>query len=247
MFALVLSFAAAAVPSEAAPPLKQPIPVVRRDTPALDPVKADAARSVAARLLPTGITRKILNDPLNDKIIVLTHSYLMMPVEQFALAIGIKLPKEGVNGPPEVRVGILTIIDPASRERGDIADKVIREMAGNAAMTEEPRLRNALAIAYSSRLSLDELKALDSFLATPAGAAFARTSAMLENDMDVHAARFMMDRAIAASVPSMLGRLSKETAALPHTKTAAELNPAERKEIARLLQIDQSQLEAHKP
>ena len=245
MFVFAL-LAAAIEPARPAPQPPSSIPVVRRTTPTIDPAKAQVARSVASRLLPEGVTRTILNEPFNSTVLNLVHSYLMLPVEQFASSISAKLPQEGVNGPPVVRVGILEIIDPASAERGRIADKAIRKMAADAAMAEEPQLREALAIAYS-RLTLEELKALDEFLATPAGAVFARTNASLENDLDVYAARSRIQRAIAASAPAMLARLSDETEALPRVKSAAELTPTERKQIADLLQIDQSQVRAQKP
>ena len=241
----LVEFLAAAALAQSAPTSQAPLPLLRRTSPTLDPAKADLARSVASRLLPPGTTRQLLNDPFNPTILSLVHGYLMLPVQVFAASIGAPLPQEGITGPPLVRVGILEIIDPASAERGRIADKAIRSMAAEAAMEEEPRLREALALAYS-RLTLEDLKALDDFLGTPAGVAFARTNASLDNDLNIAAAHAMIDRAIAAAAPSMLARLSEETESLPHVKTAAELTPSERRQIADLLHIDVSQLAAKK-
>ncbi len=237
---------AAAAPVGSVEPTKVPIPLVRLNTPAIEPAKAEVARSVAARLMPAGISRDILSSPFNATVVNLAHSYLMMPVEQLANSIGIALPQEGVSGPPLVHVGILQIIDPANVERTTIVGKVIREMAADAAVANESELRNALAVTYSSQLSLDQLKALDNFLATPAGAAFARANAMLGDDPFVLGALSSQLRAIAAAMPAMLARLSKETKSLPPIKSAAQLTPAERKQIADLLRVDQSQLEGQR-
>lgn len=234
---------AAAAPVGTTDPTKAPVPVVRLNTPAIEPAKAEVARSVAARLLPDGISRDILSSPFNATVVTLAHSYLMMPVEQFASSVGVTLPQEGVSGPPLVHVRILRIIDPANAERTTIVGKVISEMAADAAVAKEPEVRNALAVTYSSQLSFDQLKALDNFLATPAGAAFARTNAMLGGDPYVLAAMSSQQRAIAAAMPAMLVRLSEETKSLTPIKSAEQLTPAERKQIADLLHIDQSRLE----
>ena len=237
---------AAAAPVGSVEPAKDPIPVVRLNTPAIEPAKAEVARSVATRLMPAGISRDILSSPFNATVVNLAHSYLMMPVEQFANSIGATLPQEGVSGPPLVRVGILNVIDPANVERTTIVGKVIREMAADAAVAKEAEVRNALAVTYSSQLSFDQLKALDNFLATPAGAAFARTNAMLGGDPYVLAAASAQRRAIAAAMPAMLVRLSEATKSLAPIKSAAQLTPADRKQIADLLHIDQSQLEGQR-
>lgn len=237
---------AAAAPIGSVEPAKDPIPVVRLNTPAIEPAKAEVARSVATRLMPAGISRDILSSPFNATVVNLAHSYLMMPVEQFANSIGATLPQEGVSGPPLVRVGILNVIDPANVERTTIVGKVIREMAADAAVAKEADVRNALAVTYASQLSLDQLKALDNFLATPAGTAFARTNAMLGGDPYVLAAASAQQRAIAAAMPAMLVRLSEATKSLAPIKSAEQLTPAERKQIADLLHIDQLQLEGQR-
>ena len=243
MLAILLSIAAAGAGS-AAPAQPASPPVLRRTPPALDPAKAELARSIAARLVPVGINRALLSDPFNVTILSLVHSYLMMSVEQFAASVGAKLPEEGITGPPAVRLGILHVIDPASAQRAKIADAVIRDIAIRAATAEEPRLREAVALAYANRLSVDELRAVDVFLAPPAGAAFARATAVLDDDLDVRLARSRMERAIMASGPQVAARVNEEAASLPSIKTPADLSPAERRKIADLLQISESQLDA---
>jgi hypothetical protein len=235
----VIGGALAATPAagqtRAAESIPPPLTLV---SPKLDPAKAQLARSVAARLLPPGTTREIFRQPLNLTVDALVHSYLMMPVERFVEEHGAELPQEGVNGPPMVRVQLLQILDPASQTRLRVIGPVIQEMAADAAAAKEPQLREALALAYGQRLSVSELQALDRFLATPEGTAFARTSASLENDLIVFAARQAMDRAVADAVPAMIDRLSKATASLPKIRDAADLSEAERKEVAQLLHAD---------
>jgi hypothetical protein len=106
----------------------------------------------------------------------LAHDYLMMPVERFAAEHGAALPEEGVNGPAVIRVRLLEILDPASQTRSRVISGVIQQMAADAAMSKEPELREALAIAYGQQLSVSELQELDRFLATPVGTKFAHFS-----------------------------------------------------------------------
>lgn len=217
-------------------------PPLRYSTPTLDPARLQLARSVASKLLPVGTTDKLTRDPFNMKISGLVHDYLMMPVEQFAQAYGVQLPQEGANGPPLIHVRLLEILDPASQTRLRVISPIIQQMAAEAAASKESELREALAIAYGQRLTLSELQALDRFLATPEGAAFVRSSATVENDLGVFAARQSMDRAIVQAIPAMMTRLSQGSAALPKIRDAADLSPAERNEVAQLLHVDPARL-----
>jgi hypothetical protein len=244
MLMLLSAFSIAATAPQGSSTTSQPLlPPVRYIPPAIDSAKAQLARSVAAKLLPAGITGEMLRQPFNSKIANLAHSYLMMPVDRFAAEYGGKLPVEGINGPPTVHLRLLGILDPASGERSSIADPIIRTMAAEAAASKEPQLREALARAYGQMLSLSELQqALDRFLATPQGAAYAHASAMLENDLGVFAARQFIDRAILEATPAMLTRLTKATASLLKIRSAADLSDPERKEVADLLHLDSGQL-----
>lgn len=218
------------------------LPPVHFVSPTFDPQKLQLARSVAAKLLPPGTTAEVLRAPLNMKVADLVHSYLMMPVARFAEEHGAELPEEGLNGPPVKRVRLLEILDPASQARLRVIGPVIQQMVAEAAATKEPQLREALALAYGQRLSVSELQALDRFLATPEGTAFGRTSATLENDLGVFAARQSADRAILDAVPAMMKRLTEATASLPKIRDTPDLSGTERKEVAKLLGIDPGQL-----
>jgi len=221
---------------------EKPLPAVRYVPPTLDPAKAALARSVAARLVPAGSTAQSLQAPFNMEVMNLVHSYLMMPVERFAAEHGAELPEEGKNGPPVVRLRLLEILDPANQERMRMSSPIIQKMAADAAASKEPQLREALAIAYGQRLSVSELRAVDHFLSTPEGIAFARTSAMIENDLGVFAARQLMALAVIDAIPAMTQRLTEVTASLPKIKDTADLSDGERKEVATLLKVDVSQL-----
>lgn len=217
-------------------------PPVTYVSPTVDPAKLQLARSVATRLLPPGTTGELLRAPLNLAVANLVHDYLMMPVERFAREHGAKLPVEGVNGPPMVRVRLLEILDPASQSRLQVMDRIIRQMAADAAATKEPQLREAMALAYGQGLSVSELQELDRFLSTPAGRPFAHTSAMLDNDLGVFAARQTVSMAMRDAIPAMMSRIVDATASLPKIRGSADLSDAERKEVAQLLGVDQSQL-----
>jgi len=187
-------------------------------------------------LLPPGTISEWFKS--NIGVGTLVHQYLMTPVERFAQEHGAKLPEEGIKGPPVVRMRLLEILDPASRQRITIADPVIRRMAAEAAATREPQYREALAIAYGQRLSVSELQALDRFLSTPEGTAFARNMWLVQNDFGVFAAQQIMDKAVVDAVPAMTEQLDKATASLPKVKDWSDLNDAERKEVAKLLNVD---------
>jgi hypothetical protein len=118
-------------------------------------------------------------------------------------------------------------------------------MTAEAAARKEPQLREAMALAYGHQLSLSELQALDRFLSTAEGVAFAKTSATIESNLGVFAARQLMDRAIVETFPAMRARLTEAMAKLPKVRDTENLSEAERKEIAQLLKVDPEQLVRH--
>lgn len=208
-----------------------------RKVPTIDPAKAEAARSVAAKLMPAGTMRRLLTQPLNMKVIALVYSYSTAPVERLAQEMGARLPEEGRDGPPMVRIRLREIIDPAAEQRIAIAHPIIAEAAAVAAERTEPKLREALALAYSERMTLAELHALDRFLSTPDGAAFVRATADLEADLDVFSARQTLDAATIDAVAASLPRIEQAAAALPKIRSLRDLTPGERAEAAQLLGV----------
>lgn len=236
MLSITVALCAALVATGASPAAPVSLPPVQYFPPKLDAAKADLARSVAARLLPTGSTAEWARQ--SPGLSGLVHQYLMLPVTRFVEERGAKLPEEGVDGPPVVRVRLLSIIDPASVERVSVIGPVVEKIVAEIATSREPELRKAMALAYGQRLSVGELQALDRFLATPEGSAFARSNRVIWEDWGVYAAQQFMFREIEAAEPVMKRRIAKATALMPKIKEWADLTEPERREVAKLLKIE---------
>ena len=238
MFAIAVSLCAALMATAAPEAVANSLPPVRYEAPTLDAEKGEVARSVAARLQPPGWTATWFKGSMGLANIV--HTQLMMPVERFARERGATLPEEGRDGPPVVRLRLLAIIDPASLQRLSMISPIVEKTVADIAASREAQLREAIAVAYAQRMSVAELRALDRFLATPEGTAFAGVNRAVSNDWGVFAAQQTIARAIEDADPVITRRISNSTSKLPKIKGWNDLSEAERKEVSKLLNIDQS-------
>lgn len=102
--------------------------------------------------------------------------------------------------PPET-----TTTEPSMAELNAIMEPLFAEM--------EPPMRVALARIYARRYSVEQLGELDSFFATPTGAAYAADSLTLMNDPEMAAAMTEAMSAMMSAMPkSMTGAYSEEAA-----------------------------------
>lgn len=77
----------------------------------------------------------------------------------------------------------------------------------------EPDIRAALAHVLARRMTADELREIDHFLASPSGTAFAANFLTLFTDPEVAAVSLRASRAVAAEMPGIIERVAPKLAA----------------------------------
>ncbi|HEX8256493.1 MAG TPA: DUF2059 domain-containing protein, partial [Allosphingosinicella sp.] len=80
---------------------------------------------------------------------------------------------------------------------------------------EEPGIRNAMARAYARRFTVEEMRQLDVFFATPIGRKFALQSVMLMEDPELLAQTMSLHPRMQAQMPRVVEKVMAATAHLP--------------------------------
>jgi Uncharacterized protein conserved in bacteria (DUF2059) len=214
---------------------------VRETAPAaaapVDPASLAAATRIAGAMLPDGTYRKMMSGTLDKMMSGMFDKVGDMPLREILIASGMK--EEDV---PPIQPGalkqVMTIIDPAYRERMDLGMKAMMSGMIDMMAKYEPAVRDGLAEAYARRFSPTQLGEIERFFGTPTGKEYAAQSMLVYTDPAV------MDRMIAImpemmkEMPKMIGAMTEATKDLPKQRTYKDLTKAERAKIADLLGID---------
>jgi hypothetical protein len=110
---------------------------------------------------------------------------------------------------------ILAEADPNFKERMDITMKVMFTEMGDLMSAIEPTVREALAKIYARKYSAKELADMNSFFATPSGAAFAGNFMATFTDKEMMDASFGMMPKIMEAMPAIMKKVQAATAHLP--------------------------------
>jgi hypothetical protein len=238
MSQLLPIFFLALVPAASAAIAQEPPPIVSIPARAQDPARMAWANSVAAKLMPPGAYRRMIDDPFNLAMGGLGHGIVMKPVTDFAREVGVQLPAARTDyGPTALKHRLLEILDPASWQRTQVTSPALRRLVGELADQAEPGMRNALAYAYAERLDAGQLRDLDRFLGTRSGAAYASVALSLQHHPAVVLATQSFEMSVIKAMPRILSELDAAAAKLPKPKTAADLTDAEREKIAAILNV----------
>jgi hypothetical protein len=142
----------------------------------------------------------------------------------------------------EQRTQIVALLDPAAKQR---AAALMTNMTGAFSQMFgkiEAPFRDGFSKAFAARFSESELRNIRAFFATPVGAAFARQSFAIYADPQVMSASMSMVPSVLESMPQMLEGIEKSVAHLPKERGYADLSSAERRQLARLLGMNEAQL-----
>jgi hypothetical protein len=244
--ALVLALAPLAAQAQTAPPPPaQAAPAATPEAaPQIDPARMAAARVTVDHIFPLGTYARLMGAPMDKMMQNLMGGMGQMPVRELAAMSGAnaaelaKLNKTTVND-------IMAIYDPAYQQRMTIVmHTMIGQMSGLMSQIE-PGIREGLAQAYANRFTADQLADMNRFFDTPSGHAYADNAMALQMDPAVMAKMQGFMPMMVKQMPEIMKKVEEATATLPKPRKWQDMTPAQRKELARLLGVTESQMDAH--
>ncbi len=171
----------------------------------VDAARLAIADSIVAKLVPAGIYLRMMRDtfpPMMDAMVARMSGMT-------AADLGAK----DTDGKTLEQSAIAN--DPAFRERMTIMTRVMGEELGKVMDGLEPRVRTALGKSFARRFTLQQLRDLDAFFATPSGAAFAKDYLLTLMDPEMMQEMSAATPELIRAMPAIMARVEKETAHLP--------------------------------
>lgn len=203
----------------------------------VDPASLAAASRIAGAMLPDGTYRKMMSGTVDKMMSGMLDKMGDLPLREILIASGMQ--DEDV---PPIQPGalkqVMTIIDPAHRERMDLGMKAMMGSMIDLMAKYEPAVRDGLAEAYARRFSPTQLGEIERFFATPTGKDYAAQSMLVYTDPAVMDRMMAMVPDMMKEMPKMIGAMTEATKNLPKQRTYKDLTKAERAKIADLLGID---------
>lgn len=211
--------------------------------PATAPIDAErlaAAQVTAGKLFPDGTYSRMMTgmDGLMDSMM---GQMMQMPMADIARMGG--MPESELKSLSKASMKeMMSILDPAFEKRMGIVMKVTMGEMGRIMGPLEPGMRDGLAQAYAKRFTATELADLNRFFATPTGSAFASDYMMLMMDPAVMNKMMEFVPTLTKEMPAMVQKMTAATADLPKPRSYKDLTAAERKRLADLLGVPESQM-----
>lgn len=141
----------------------------------------------------------------------------------------------------------LGVLDPHLQARGDRLGEIVVSMIGELFDAIEPAYREAIARAFTTRFSGDEMEELLVFFESPIGAKFAQQSFLIQYDPHMMSMMESMGPAMAEIFPKMMTDVLEMTMEFPEGRVYSELSAAERARLSQLLGKGEAELEALAP
>jgi hypothetical protein len=222
----------------------QPLPTspAMQAAPADDPARLAEARIVAAKLLPPGVYREVMNIAMGPVMDGFGDSMKALPLRQMAEMGGID-PKDAAALDKIKLDEVMAIYDPHWQDRSRLTMRAMFDAMGAFFTTQEPTLREAYARAYANRFTLEELRALTGFFATPVGTKYARQYMTIATDPAIGAEMKAMMPKMMAQMPTFVGAAQKATASLPPVRKLESLSDDEKARLAKALGVTVEKLQ----
>ena len=182
----------------------------------VDPARLKLAEQTVAKLIPPGTYQKIMKDMMDTMAGGIVDQMMGMDAATMAGMAGEEVGSEAaaaVKG--KTMAEILAEADPNFKERMDITMKVMFTEMGDLMSAIEPTVREALAKIYARKYRAKELADMNSFFATPSGAAFAGNFMATFTDKEMMDASFGMMPKIMEAMPAIMKKVQAATAHLP--------------------------------
>lgn len=216
-----------------------------RSLPPVEPARLTLAESATAALVPPGSLEKMI-DTLYGKMFT-----ALLKEMDGASDLMITL-KTGVEGErvaaldAKSKEAVADMFDPQRKQREEQIMKIVRPLLSEALADIEAPMRGGMARAYARKLDAEQLTALNSFFATPAGQAYANESLALQADPEIMLA-------VVRAMPPMVGKfmdrapeLEGQFKDLPQPRGLSDLSEAELRQLAKLMKVDVKALKEHR-
>jgi hypothetical protein len=192
--------------------------------------KSVLAARVAAKLLPPGIYRKLLDGPMQQMMGGMMGEMRKLPLRELA-GMG-NIPQAKLDAIGDAQLGeVLAIMDPHFDERMRLTTNAVFSNMGGMMEKLEPDMREGMAEAYANQFTLDQLAELDRFFATPTGMIYGEKSMLIMTDPAVMSRMQKAMPMIMQEMPAIMKAAMAAGGKLPPPRTAKDLTPAERKRL----------------
>jgi hypothetical protein len=207
----------------------------------LDPAALAEARLVVVKLVPPGTYKKIMSSAMAPMMDSMSDNLKAMPLRQLAEMGGLDAGQAAALDKVNIEQ-VMAIYDPHWQERTTLTMHAMFDAMGDFFTTLEPELREAMAKAYAHNFTLDDLRDLDRYFATPTGAKFAdRYMSIMTDPAMMDEMKAMMPK-MMAEMPKFIAAAQKATASLPPPRKLENLTPAEKAKLAKALGVDETRL-----
>ena len=170
-----------------------------------DPARLEIAGKVVAKLVPQGVYLRMMRDSFPQMMEAM--------IGQMSGLTTADLGEKDKSG--KTLEQIAAERDPAFRERMAIMTRVMGEEMGKVMDKLEPRVRVALGRSFARRFTLQQLRDMETFFATPSGAAFAGDYMLTFIDPEMMQEMSASMPEMMRAMPAIMARVEKETAHLP--------------------------------
>lgn len=196
---------------------------------AIEPARMEAARAAIDRLWPLGTYERITRGSMGRMSDAMMASSLDMKMGALP---GMPAHAAGEGAGPEANMTMremMTKSDPHFIERMQITNRVMMEEMVPILARIEPKVREALALAYARRFTTEQLGDMTRFFATPSGTAFAREWMTVMTDKEMMGAMMSIGPEMVSSMSQIGEKIEAATAHLPPPKGTPPPPPPRRK------------------
>ena len=232
-----LALLASAALTIAAPAVAQAPPAPAAAAAPIDPARLAAAKTVAAKLLPAGTYRAMMDGTLTQMMSGMTDQMMDLPLRDIMGMTGQSEADIKKLGPATLKQ-VMAIVDPAFQQRTRILMDTMMPAIVDLMETMEPQVRDGLAEAYARRFTVAQLGELNRFFETPTGAQYAGQSMLVYTDPAVMSRMQAMTPELMKAMPGIIEKVKIASAKLPAPRKKEELTKADKKRLAALLGTD---------
>jgi len=203
----------------------------------IEPARLAAAKTVAAKLLPAGTYRTMMDGTLTQMMSGMTDQMMDLPLRDIMGMTGQSEADLKKLGPATLKQ-VMAIVDPAFQQRTKLLMDTMMPEIIDLMETMEPQVRDGLAEAYARRFSVAQLGELNRFFETPTGAQYAGQSMLVYTDPAVMSRMQAMTPELMKAMPGIIEKVKIASAKLPAPRKKEELTKADKKRLAALLGTD---------
>ena len=208
-------------------------------------VRVPAAGALIATMVPEGFYAEMMGEMMDSMIGPMLGMFSGETGAAIVLQSRLDMQPEALEQMSgEQKVELVTILDPAFVERGQVMTRLMSGVMNDAAVTIEPLFREGLTKAYAARFDDAQLADIADFFATPTGRIYARESIRLMADPQVMGASMQAMPAMMGNIGNITAELEAAMAALPPEKAFEDLATTERARLAEVLGVDEGALPA---